>query len=115
MLPPALAVETITVQRPVMVSSRGVDVPDYDQPPAQVLTVPGCSVQPAKGSEDRAGRDQSGAVFTVWAPPGTEVGTFDLVLVAQYPTPLRTVGEPQEWATGLGLDHVVFDLAGWEG
>lgn len=111
---PTLAAESITILTPVLVTERGSQVPDWKQPPATTLTVPGCSVQPQGGADDRAHRDALGAVFTVWAPPGTQIGSLDHVLVDSYPGPLILDGEPMRWAVGF-LDHVVFQLTAWKG
>lgn len=113
MLPP-LANQTITVLRPETTVDHGSVIPDWSKPPRETVNIAGCSVQPAKGSDDLSHRDQLGAVFTVWAPPGSSVGVMDRVLVDNYPRPLRLAGEAQRWAAGF-LDHVVFDLQAWEG
>lgn len=113
MLPP-IAQDVITILRPVTKVDHGSTVADWSQPPAEIVNVPGCSIQPAGGNEDRLHRDSVGAAFTVFAPPGTAVGALDRVLVDVYPSPLRVSGEPQRWAPGF-LDHVVLDLVAWEG
>jgi len=113
MLPP-IARDTITILRPATKVIHGSTVADWSQPPQETVTVEGCSVQPGGGNEDRLHRDSIGASFIVYAPPGVAVGALDRVLVDNYPSPLRTSGEPQRWPHGL-LEHVVLNLVDWEG
>lgn len=115
MLPAGIARQVITILRPVTVLDHNVEVPDWNQPPAETVTVPGCSVQPTGGSEDRARQDELSVTFSVWAPVGTTVGAFDRVLVDSYPEPLRLVAEVQVWAVNQRLDHVVLDFGAWKG
>jgi hypothetical protein len=113
-LPTLTSPDTITILRPVMVGDRGSQVPDWSQPPAETISVGGCSVQPQTGADDRSQRDSLSSVFVVYAPPGTIVGAFDRVLVDDYGSPLMTTGEPLRWSIGF-LDHVVIDLVDWNG
>ena len=113
-LPTVVAPDTITILRPVMVNDRGTQVPDWSQPPVETVSVKGCSVQPQTGADDRSQRDALSGVFVVYAPPETRVGAFDQVFVADYSSPLKTTGEPVRWTIGF-LDHVVLDLADWNG
>lgn len=113
-LPARIATGTITVLRPVMINDRGSQVPDWTQPPAETISISGCSVQPQTGTGDRSQRDALSSVFVVYAPPGTTVGVFDHVLVDDYSHPLVTSGEPLSWTVGF-LDHVVLDLIDWNG
>lgn len=112
---PAIARDVITILRPVTVIDHGAKVADWTQPPAETITVTGCSVQPAGGSEDRSHRDAISAVFTVWAPLGTEVHALDRVHVDAYDAPLMITGEPLNWSVQQQLDHVVIDLTEWRG
>lgn len=113
-LPTIGAPDTITILRPVMVDDRGTLVPDWSQPPAETVSVEGCSVQPQTGADDRSQRDALSSVFVVYAPPETDVGAFDQVLVDDYSAPLKTTGEPLRWSVGF-LDHVVINLVDWNG
>lgn len=107
---------TIQVQRPVMVTVRGTDQPDWNQPPAEMVDIPGCSVQPATGSEDRDQRDGLRTVFDLWAPVDTEIGVFDKVYVPNHPDPLMITGGFQKWnSPDLGLAHAQYNLAMWRG
>jgi len=112
---PSLARDVMTILRPTMVVDHGASVPDWTQPPRETVNVTGCSVQPAAGADDREHRDSISAVFTVWAPPGTEIGSLDRVLVDEYDGPLQITGERLTWAVDSKLDHVVFDLTAWRG
>lgn len=114
MLPGMLAPDTITILRPVMIDDRGTLVPDWSQPPAETVNVAGCSVQPQTNADERSQRDALSSVFVVYAPPGTIVGAFDRVLVTDYESPLMITGEPTRWTIGF-LDHVVINLADWNG
>ena len=98
-----------------MIRDHGSTVPDWTQPPSETINVTGCSVQPAAGADDRSHRDSMSAIFTVWAPVGTVVGTFDRVLVDEYDGPLMITGEPLKWSNKQDLDHVVIDLTAWRG
>lgn len=112
---PSIARDVMTVLRPVMVSDHGSLVPDWTQPPAETVNVSGCSVQPSTGADDRSHRDSMNAIFTVWAPPGTVVGTYDRVMVDEYSGPLMITGEPLVWSNKFGLDHVQINLSDWKG
>ena len=115
MVLPKIARDVMTILRPVMVLDHGSSVADWTQPPAETVTVPGCSVQPAAGGEDRAHRDAMRAVVSVFAPPGTQVGPLDRVMVDSYDAPLQITGEPLVWDTKLHNDHVLIQLADWRG
>lgn len=114
-LPRRLCRDSITILRPQTVRDHGATVPDWTQPPAETVTVDGCSVQPAQGSDDRAHRDALQAVITLWAPPGTYIGALDRVLVDSYDAPLQITGEPLVWDTKLHNDHMTIQLAEWRG
>ena len=114
-LPPALARDVMTILRPQTTIDHGSTVPDWTQPPRETVTVTGCSIQPAAGADDREHRDSISAVFTVWAPVGTVIGSLDRVMVDQYDGPLQISGEPLIWSVKMSLDHVAFDLQAWRG
>ena len=111
---PPLANQTVTIERPQTIVDHGSVVPDWSVPPAETVTVTGCSVQPAGGGEDRLHRDQVAAQFTLFAPAGVAIGGLDRVLVGGYPNPLRIAGEPQRWDPGF-LNHIEVPLVAWEG
>lgn len=113
-LPSLIARQAITIERPVMVKIHGVEQADWSQPPADSVIVPGCSVQPGTGGDDRVGRDGIQSDWKVWAPLGTTVGPFDRVTVPGYPGYLTTTSQPEVWAPGL-LQHVVIHLTDWKG
>lgn len=113
-LPALIARQVISIERPVMVRAHGVDQADWSQDPVETVTVPGCSVQPGSGADDRVGRDSISSDWKVWAPLGTSVGPFDRVTVPGYPGYLAITGQPEHWAPGL-LQHTVLHLEAWKG
>ena len=112
---PALANQTMQIARPQTKVSHGSTVADWSVDPEEVVTVHGCSIQPAGGSEDRDHRDQTGGQVTVFAPLGTDVGPLDRVWLPDYPNRhWRSASQPQVWAAGF-LNHVQLALVAWEG
>lgn len=115
MLPPTIANQTITRYRAGRVDDHGLNVPDPDPANAVALTISGCSFQPGVGAEDTTNRDADQTIGVLYLPPGADIRDGDTVTVPGYPARLRLVGEPQRWATGLVLDHVVANVSIWEG
>lgn len=112
---PALANQSIQIARPATKTVHGAEVADWSVDPVEVVTVRGCSVQSAGGSEDRNHRDQLGGAIHLFAPPQTSIGPLDRVWLPDYPNLYwRSATEPQVWAPGF-LNHVQFSLVVWEG
>lgn len=113
-LPASIATQVITILRPQMIVDHGTSVPDWTLPPAETVNVPGCSVQPATGSDNRTNRDAIESVWDVWVPLGTVVGVFDRVIVDGYSSFLIIDGQPEYWGVGR-LEHQVLHLVSWKG
>lgn len=111
---PAIASQSITVQRAALKADHGTQVPDWTQPPTDI-PISGCSVQPAKGNEDEQHRTADRADLIVWAPVGADVTAADHIAIDGYSRPFRVIGEPERWR-GIGfLEHTVIRLTVWEG
>lgn len=111
---PSIAHQSITVQRAQTMTDHGVTVPDWSLPPIEI-PVGGCSVQPARGTEDEMHRSADRADLTVWAPVNADVTAQDHVAIPGYTRPFRVIGEPEHWR-GIGyLEHTVIRLQIWEG
>lgn len=97
--------QTVTVQRPALVSDHGTDVADWTAPVTHTLT--GCSVQPAGGTEDPINRDSVTTLWTVYAPSTADVLDTDRVVV--YGVAYEVDGPLRRWAAGI-LDHLEINL-----
>jgi hypothetical protein len=101
--------------RPATKTVHGATVADWSVDPVETVTVKGCSVQPAGGTEDRGHRDQTGGAIHLFAPAGTAIGSLDRVWLPDYPDQhWRSATQPQVWSAGF-LDHVQYQLVAWEG
>lgn len=91
----------------------GDPVDDWALPPTEIL-VKGCDVQPGTTQEYLLNRDQVLVAWTVFAPPGTQVTSYDRV---RYNGTVYTVyGHPAEWDSPSGrMDYVEIILQDWRG
>ncbi len=113
MLPADLATEELVILHPQYVDDRGTLVPDWDQPPASMVTVLGCSVQPDTESE-ALGRQQTETLLKGWLPIGVEVSAFSRIVWRG--STYEVVGPPKRWHDPYGeLDHQVVSLRKQEG
>jgi len=107
--------KTITVLTPQKTADpySGDLVDDWTQPPAEVL-VKGCQVEPGTTQEYLLNRDQVLVAWTVYAPPGTQVNTYNRV---RYNGTVYTVyGHPAQWDSPSGrIDYVEIVLQDWRG
>ena len=76
---PSWCGDVVTVLRPVMVTRRGVQVPDWSSPTPH--TEAGCSVQEGTSSTDfpTAQRDPTASDATLYAPPTADIKSGDRV------------------------------------
>lgn len=59
---------------------------------------PGCAVAPGAVVEVfEPNRDGAGVEFTVYFPPGADVGSRDRVVLPGYAEPFEVTGSPQVW------------------
>ncbi|MDN4645363.1 hypothetical protein [Arthrobacter sp. PsM3] len=88
-------------------------VDDWTLPPAET-TVTGCEVEPGTTQEYLLNRDQVLVAWTVFAPAGTQVSTYNRV---RFNGNVYTVyGHPAEWDSPSGrLNYVEIVLQDWRG
>lgn len=97
---PTWASDSITRLRPGQTTSRGSTVPDWSAP--DVLTITGCSVQPAT-----TGLSQDGRVLgvseglTIYLPYEADVQAGDRIVYDGETYTL--IGEPKRWRSATGL------------
>lgn len=107
--------KTITVLTPQKTADpySGEQVDDWSQPPTEVL-VKGCQVEPGTTQEYLLNRDEVLVAWTVYAPAGTQVTTYNRV---RYNGSVYTVyGHPAQWDSASGrLDYVEIVLQDWRG
>lgn len=102
---PSFATQTVDVVRPVYISDRGTQVPDWSAPLVSDVSVSGCSVQPGASEEALLGRQGSTVRWTVFMPPGVTISAYDGV---RHNSVIYQVdGEPKVWPSPTGgLSHI---------
>lgn len=109
----SFARQSLTRQRPQMVTDHGTSVPDWSKPTSD-LTIPRWSVQPGASEEDRVNRQGSLIQWTAFGPPDADVRADDRIVFNG--TEYAIDGEPLRWPSPTGrLDHTVLYLKRWEG
>lgn len=107
--------QSITIVRPSMADDRGTPVPDYDHPESTEV-VNGCSVQPGSPASTEVLASRQGVIirWTVYAPPGLDIGAHDAV---EFEGRRYSVdGEPARWPSPTGgLDNTVISLVDFRG
>lgn len=104
---------TVARIRPGICTSRGSDIPDWDD--AEELAIPGCSIQPSSTSLSQDGRvlgiEDS---YTAYLPPGTDVQAGDRLVFNG--NTYTIMGEPRAWESPTGaLSHIQLTLERWSG
>lgn len=107
---PAFATQTITVLRATTITDHGNTVESWTSPASHTVT--GCSVQPARGDENRTNRDAITTDLIVYAPATADVLDDDRVLYGGVTYDID--GPVQRWQTGV-LDHIKIPLRRTEG
>lgn len=109
---PSFMTQTVKRIRPSTKTSRGSEIPDWDN--AAVLTIRGCSVQPTT-----TGLSQDGRILgildgmTCYMPPSADVQEGDRI---EYAGNVYTIdGAPRVWPSGGSLAHVQVNLRRWSG
>lgn len=109
---PSWCGDSVTIQRPTLVNSRGTQVPNWSKPTE--TTVSGCSVQTGTTAEDRDGRTETELLGTAYLPPNTDVRAGDRIVFAG--TTYVVQGEPMAWRSPTGrVSHVQARIAVWRG
>ena len=105
--------DVVTRIRPGTKSSRGSDVPDWDN--ADYLEIEGCSVQPASTGLSQDGRALGiSEGFTVYLPPGSDVLAGDRI---EFDGGIYTInGKPKNWPSATGRTrHMQLNIERWSG
>lgn len=110
---PSWCTQTIVRIRPAVKTSRGSEIPDWDN--VDRLTIEGCSVQPAS-----TGLSQDGRVlginegYTVYLQPGADVRAGDRI---EYDGDVYTInGKPKSWQSATGrVSHIQLNIERWSG
>ena len=111
---PSFCSDTITRVRPGEKTVRGQVVPDWNIPPATLLDITGCSVQPASTDLFQDGR-VLGILdgMTCYMPPGADVQEGDRI---EYDGAIYTIdGAPRKWISPGNLAHTQLRLVRWSG
>lgn len=111
MLPSRIMRESVTVERPTTVESRGTSYKSFDG--AELHEVSGVSLQETEGSFDLQGRDNAVAQANLYAPIGADIMRGDRV--SGHGRLWEVVGEPREMGPVSGLAHKVASLREWVG
>ena len=112
---PSFCSDTITRIRPGVKTVRGQAVPDWNIPPATLLDITGCSVQPASTSLNEDGRVLGiNDGLTVYVPPGADVIVGDHIIVDNETYEIN--GEPRIWKSATGrVSHIQLNLKRYSG
>lgn len=96
---------------PLVDDDHGNEIRDWANP--ERAAVRGCDVQPGASMEFLQGRNTVLIAWTVYAPAGTVVDTYQHV---EWRGREYTIyGTPEDWRTGLPSDYVGILLQKWEG
>lgn len=109
--------ETLLLVVPELVESRGSVVPDWSRPPAHLVELEGCVVEPLSAEERGANREAVQGALEARVPRIVDVPAF-----ARVRRPLaggrdfEVIGEPRHFRSPTGaLDHTALLLKRWEG
>lgn len=109
---PSFSTQTVTRIRPGVKTSRGSEIPDWDN--ATTAQISGCSVQPASTSLSQDGRVlgiQDG--MTCYLPEGADVREGDRL---QFNGETYTIdGAPRVWPGAFRCGHIQVNLKRWSG
>lgn len=109
---PSFANQSVTRIRPTTKTTRGSNVPDWDNPDRLVIS--GCSVQPASTDLFQDGR-VLGILdgMTCYMPPDADVKEGDRI---EYDGIVYTIdGAPRKWPAADNLAHIQLRLVRWSG
>lgn len=110
---PSWANDTVTRLRPTVRTVRGSEIPDWTNP--DVVSIGGCSIQPASTALSQDGRIQGITEgYTCFLPPCADVKAGDRI---QYQGKVYTInGEPQIWHSPSGrVNSMQLRLERWSG
>ena len=110
---PSWANDTVTRLRPTIITQRGSEIPDWENPNRLIIT--GCSMQPAGTSLTQDGRVQGTTDgYTCYLPPGADVIAGDRI---EYDGHVYTInGEPRFWQSPTGrVSNTQLQLERWYG
>ncbi|MEE6280150.1 hypothetical protein [Georgenia sp. MJ170] len=110
-------VETIQLVIPEMVEERGSSIPDWSKPPAKLVDVPHCIVEPLSAEERTADREATQGSVEVRAPAVVDVPPFARLRRPGHPgRDYEVIGEPRIFRSATGsLDHTSLLGKRWEG
>jgi hypothetical protein len=111
----SFANRTITVTRPGRYQDHGSWYDDWENPEPE-RDIEGCVVFPGTSTEDNDRQDAQKVLYTVLAPPGSDVTAADKIRVDLEPgLDLGVYGRPRPVPSPSGnLDHLHIELADWE-
>ena len=110
---PSWANDTVTRLRPTIITQRGSEIPDWEDPDR--LEIQGCSMQPAGTSLTQDGRVQGTSDgYTCFLPPGADVQAGDRI---EFGGVVYTInGEPRVWQSPTGrVSNTQLQLERWYG
>lgn len=110
----SFANDSITRIRPGVKTSRGSEIPDWDNPEGE-LVIGKCSVQPAGTSLTLDGRVLAVSDgLTVYAPYGSDIKAGDHIVVDGETYEIS--GEPRSWKSPTGnRSNMQLNLQRWSG
>ena len=110
---PSWCQQTIKIIRPGTKTERGSVVPDWEHA-SELITVSGCSVQPASTSLSLDGRVLGTSDgWTAYLPEGTDVRAGDHIVFEGNTYEIQ--GEPRVWTAPFTRSHIQLNLMRWEG
>lgn len=102
-----LGVQTVERLRGVPATDAyGNDILDFTTP--DVVSVPGCSVQPVNGLQYSDAREAITTLWLVWAPLATDVTDVDRIRHAGVVYDID--GPVERWSVSSPLDHLIVNL-----
>ena len=111
---PSFCNQEVTRVRPGTKELRGSTVFDWDADKVSILTIKGCSVQPASTSLSLDGRVLGiNEQWTAYLPEGSDVRAGDRIIFEGETYEIN--GEPKKWAAPFTRSSVQLNLTRWEG
>ena len=111
---PSFCNEFIERVRPATKTERGSTIPDWDPSKVDIITIEGCSIQPAATSLSQDGRVLGiSEQLTAYLPEDSDVKAGDRI-VYQGKT-YTIIGEPKTWTGVRDLSNIQLTLERWEG